>query len=242
MTALEEQARRCEGIRELSRELRRRAGDSNLSRRESRRWRIHTRFYQYAKRALDLTVSIIALLLLMPLMLVIAIIIKLESPGPIIYRSIRVGRYGRHFCFFKFRSMEEGADRRRDELAAQNESPDGIFYKASNDVRCTRFGRILRKLSLDELPQLVNVLLGDMSLVGPRPHEPREVASYTLEQRKSLDILPGITGLTQITCRRGSIAEQSATDQKYIATQSFWGDIVILLKTIPAVLSCRGAC
>ena len=241
MTQLEEQSRRCQGIQELSRELRRRDAEST-PRRESKRWRVRTRLYHVAKRALDLLVSLVALIVLMPLLLLIAVIIKLESPGPIIYRSIRVGRYGRHFCFFKFRSMVEGADQRKDELAVQNESPDGVLFKMENDARRTRFGIFLRKLSLDELPQLANVLLGDMSLVGPRPHLPSEVVKYSLEQRKSLDVLPGITGLAQITCRKGSLAEQSAMDQKYIATQSFWGDIMILLKTIPAVLSCRGAC
>ncbi len=205
-------------------------------------WDFTIKWSYVLKRLIDIVGSLIALLLLSPLFIVSMIWIKLDSPGPLIFRQVRVGLNGRHFNFYKFRSMYVDAEARRARLEAQNESSDGVIFKMKHDPRITRCGCFIRRFSIDELPQIVNVLIGDMSLVGPRPPLPREVDLYTLEDRKRLQVTPGLTCLWQISGRSDiPFAKQVQLDKEYIRSQSFWRDILILLKTIPAVLTGRGA-
>ena len=194
------------------------------------------------KRGMDVCGSLTAIILLLPLFLFIAIWLKLDSPGPLIYRQIRIGLHGRPFYFYKFRSMYIDSEARRAALEKTNESKDGVIFKMKNDPRITRCGRFIRKYSIDEAPQFFNVLLGDMSLVGPRPPLPSEVAQYTLDDRKRLDILPGITCIWQISGRSDiPFREQVVLDKEYIRGQGFWKDVLILFKTVPAVLTGKGA-
>ena len=205
-------------------------------------WRTTVRLSYMVKRLFDLVVSLTALLILSPLMLAVAIAIKLDSKGPVFYVEDRVGKYGHHFRFFKFRSMYVGADRHRADLNDQNEVTDGPLFKMRNDPRVTRIGAFLRKHSIDELPQLLNVIFNDMSLVGPRPAKPDEVRGYTPDQRKCLNIKPGITGSWQVSGRSDTtFAEKVHLDKDYIQSWSIKNDLVILLKTIPAVLTGKGA-
>lgn len=194
------------------------------------------------KRFMDIILSLIALILGSPIFLFTALLIKVTSPGPIIFSQVRVGKYGRHFKFYKFRSMYIDAEARKEELLKHNESKDGVIFKMKHDPRITPVGRFIRKFSIDELPQLFNVLLGDMSLVGPRPPLPKEVRCYTIEERKRLNITPGITCIWQVSGRSElSFGQQMTLDKQYIASRSTWNDFVILLKTIPAILTGRGA-
>ncbi|NOT33784.1 MAG: sugar transferase [Candidatus Eisenbacteria bacterium] len=198
-------------------------------------------YLKFGKRVLDLLAATVALILLAPVIAAIAIAIKLESHGPILYFSRRVGRNGRAFWFLKFRSMVVGADRNRHHLSHLNEC-DGPIFKISRDPRVTRVGRFLRVTSLDEIPQFVNVLIGDMSLVGPRPPIPEEVEQYEPWQWRRLDVKPGITCLWQISGRsRLSFKEWMRLDLEYIKHRSLWLDLRILLRTLPAVLSREGA-
>ena len=205
-------------------------------------WRL-TVFGAYAtKRIMDIVISALGMLILSPLFLLIALAVKLSSPGPVFFKQVRVGRYGRHFMFYKFRSMRLNADAEKDGLMARNESRDGVIFKMKDDPRITKVGRFLRRTSLDELPQLWNVFIGDMSLVGPRPPVPSEVEKYTLEDRKRLDVIPGITCLWQIKGRSDiPFHEQVRLDKEYILTPGIWKDFVILLKTIPAIIGGKGA-
>lgn len=204
-------------------------------------WVIRGKLGQAVKRAIDITGSLLALLLFSPVIAATAVAIKLDSPGPIFYRQQRVGKWGRTFDCFKFRSMFVDADRRKAELMAQNEA-DAVVFKMKNDPRVTRVGRFIRKFSVDELPQLVNVLRGDMSLVGPRPPVPLEVAQYAYDQYRRLDAVPGITGLQQVSGRSQlSFKRWVELDVQYIEQQSLLEDIKILLRTIPAVITTRGA-
>jgi len=194
------------------------------------------------KRLFDLLLTIISLVLLSPVFLVTALAIILENPGPVFYSQVRVGKDGRHFKFFKFRSMVVDADKRKEELAALNQSEDGVIFKMKDDPRITRTGKFIRKYSIDELPQLINVLEGTMSLVGPRPALPEEVRQYTLEQRKRLHAIPGITGIWQVSGRSDiPFTGQVQLDLAYIRSTSLFTDITILLKTIPAVFAGKGA-
>ena len=194
------------------------------------------------KRLMDIVLSAVGMLLLSPVYLAIAAAVKLSSPGPVFFVQTRVGRYGRYFKFYKFRSMRQDAESQKAALMAKNESKDGVIFKMKDDPRITRVGRFLRRTSLDELPQLWNVFIGDMSLVGPRPPVPSEVLEYTLEDRKRLDVIPGITCLWQIKGRSEiPFNEQVRLDKEYILAPSVWKDIVILFKTIPAILGGRGA-
>ncbi|NTU93329.1 MAG: sugar transferase [Chlorobiaceae bacterium] len=194
------------------------------------------------KRLLDITVSISAIIALSPLFILTAIAIWIENPGPLLFVQARVGRNGRHFKFYKFRSMVVNAEQIKKELEAQNESAAGVIFKMKKDPRITRVGSVIRKFSIDELPQLFNVLIGDMSLVGPRPPIPSEVAQYTLEQRKRLHVIPGITCLWQVSGRSDiPFTDQVRLDLQYIQSSSFLNDIRLLFKTIPAVLSGKGA-
>jgi len=194
------------------------------------------------KRTLDIVGSAILLLLSSPLFLIIALLIKLEDRGPVFFAQKRVGRFGREFKMFKIRSMCLDAEQRLKDLLAQNQHRDGVTFKIKDDPRITRVGRWLRKFSLDELPQFYNVLIGNMSLVGPRPPVPGEVKKYSLAQRRRLAIKPGITCLWQVSGRAEiDFSGQVQLDVDYIENLSFWMDLKILARTVPAVLSGKGA-
>ncbi|MGC2768811.1 MAG: sugar transferase, partial [Candidatus Acidiferrum sp.] len=192
------------------------------------------------KRFLDLTFSAVALLLTAPLFALLAVLIKCDSPGSVFYASDRVGLKGRRFKCYKFRTMVEDADLQKQKLRDSNER-NGPFFKLANDPRITRIGRLLRKTSLDELPQLVNVLRGQMSLVGPRPHPVDDYELYSIEHLRRLDVSPGLTGLWQVTARKDpSFETNMALDLEYIENWSLGLDLKIMLKTIPAVLRSEG--
>jgi exopolysaccharide biosynthesis polyprenyl glycosylphosphotransferase len=196
-----------------------------------------------SKRTFDLVASLLLLVAFSPLFLLIAVLVKLEDGGPILFPQTRVGRYGRHFKMYKFRSMCLNAEQRLKDLLAKNHHAEGITFKIKDDPRITRVGKWLRKFSLDELPQIWNVFIGNMSLVGPRPPLPREVNKYSLADRRRLAIKPGITCIWQISGRSEiDFSGQVQLDVNYIESQSFWTDISILTRTIPAVLSGKGAC
>jgi exopolysaccharide biosynthesis polyprenyl glycosylphosphotransferase len=198
-------------------------------------------YLKFGKRVIDLAGALVALVVLSPLMLLVTLLVKLESRGPVLYRSSRIGKNGRPFTFLKFRSMVDGADRHRKQLTHLNEV-DGPVFKISRDPRVTRVGRLLRITSIDEIPQFLNVLRGDMSLVGPRPPISEEVEQYEPWQLRRLDVKPGITCLWQISGRSTlSFREWMRLDLEYIKHRSFWLDMRILLRTIPAVLSREGA-
>ncbi|HTL66037.1 MAG TPA: sugar transferase [Lacunisphaera sp.] len=206
------------------------------------RWRWSHPSEDRVKRAFDIAFSAVVLLLLTPVFAVIAVLIKLEDGGPLLFRQVRVGRHGREFRMLKFRSMRPDAEDRLRELLAQNHHKAGVTFKLKDDPRITRVGRWLRKFSLDELPQFYNVLRGDMSVVGPRPPVPREVQLYTLADRRRLAVQPGITCLWQISGRAHiDFHGQVELDVRYIENRSFWRDLVIITKTLPAVLSGTGA-
>lgn len=192
------------------------------------------------KRIMDVFVSSLALLFLWPLMLVIGIAVKLGSHGPVIYRSLRVGKCGREFDCYKFRTMVAGSDGLKENLIRLNQRR-GPFFKIADDPRVTRFGKFLRKYSLDELPQLWNVLKGDMSLVGPRPHPVEDCAQYSSEHCRRLGVKPGVTGLWQVMARTNPCFEICMMlDLAYIEKWSLLLDCRILLKTVPAVLAGEG--
>lgn len=194
-----------------------------------------------AKRAIDFFLALALLVVLSPLLLILALIIKLTSRGPVLYRQTRCGLGGRKFTVYKFRSMHAGADLRREELEALNEL-DGPVFKIRNDPRCTAAGRWMRRFSLDELPQLVNILKGDMSFVGPRPPLPEEVSQYERWQRRRLRMPPGLTCLWALEGRnRLNFRRWMELDLEYIDNWSPSLDFKILLKTIPVVLLGRGA-
>jgi exopolysaccharide biosynthesis polyprenyl glycosylphosphotransferase len=193
------------------------------------------------KRAIDLVVSLSGLLLLSPLFLIVSLLIKMTSEGPIFFKQERGGLYFRRFVMYKFRSMTADAEEKKAELRHLNEM-DGPIFKIRDDPRVTGIGKWLRKTSIDEIPQLINVLKGDMSLVGPRPHPVEEVKEYTTWQKRRLSMRPGITGLWQVGGRSNTtFAESMKHDLDYIDNWSLWLDLKILSKTLPAVLSSRGA-
>ena len=195
----------------------------------------------YVKRAFDVVASLLGLLLLSPFFLAIAILIKLDSKGPVFFRQLRAGKDGQEFLFYKFRSMIEDAEELKQSLMHLNEL-DGPVFKISEDPRITSVGRFLRRTSLDELPQLINVLRGEMSLVGPRPPLPCEVENYEGWQREKLTVVPGITCLWQISGRNNiGFTEWMRLDIEYIRRQSLGLDVRILARTVPAVLSRKGA-
>lgn len=195
-----------------------------------------------SKRLVDVTLSAICLLALAPVLAAIALAIRLADGAPVIHWQLRVGHRGRPFWFPKFRSMSVGAEDLHESLREQNDHAGSITFKMRRDPRITRLGRILRTLSLDELPQLWSVLRGDMSLVGPRPPLPCEVDEYTPRQRRRLEVKPGLTCVWQVSGRsRIPFERQVELDIEYIERQSLGLDLALLLKTIPAVVSCRGA-
>lgn len=196
---------------------------------------------QFGKRLFDFFITAFALAVLWPVFVLIIIWIKLDSPGPAFYISKRFGRYGRIFPMLKFRSMRVDADKMLKELKAKNEV-DGPIFKMKNDPRITRVGKFLRKYSLDELPQLINVFRGEMSLVGPRPFPLGQVEREDLKQLKRLEVRPGITGLWQIKGRSDiSFSRLVKWDAWYINNWSLWLDLNILVQTVPVVLKARGA-
>jgi exopolysaccharide biosynthesis polyprenyl glycosylphosphotransferase len=194
------------------------------------------------KRGMDLAISSTLLVLLSPLLLLVAVLIKLDSPGPVFFRQRRVGLNGRVFVLLKFRSMVEGAEKMLADLKAKNEMKGPVF-KIRDDPRVTRIGRFIRRLSIDELPQLINVLRGDMSLVGPRPPLPKEVSMYMRKQRRRLSMRPGLTCIWQVSGRNEipDFEQWAKLDLQYIDNWSLWTDFRLLVRTIPAVLSGSGA-
>lgn len=205
-------------------------------------WRMVVGGTLLAKRGLDIAIAGLMLILLSPLFGIVALLIYRESPGPVFFSQNRVGRWGKLFRMHKFRSMVVNAEKLLEKLKDQNESGAGVIFKMKKDPRITKIGAFIRKTSIDELPQLWNVLKGDMSLVGPRPAIPSEVAEYTLDDRRRLDAVPGITCIWQVSGRSNiDFKGQVRLDAQYIESRSFWFDIVLLFKTIPAVLFGKGA-
>ncbi len=193
------------------------------------------------KRTLDIGVALVALTLALPILLITALAIAVTSPGPVFFVQTRVGRLGRPFAMIKFRSMYTDAEARRAALVAQSDR-DGLCFKHRADPRVTPVGRVIRRLSIDELPQLFNVLRGEMSIVGPRPALPSEVAAYPDHAMARLRAAPGITGLWQVSGRADlSFDAMIALDVAYARAPSLRTDLAILARTIPAVLSGRGA-
>jgi lipopolysaccharide/colanic/teichoic acid biosynthesis glycosyltransferase len=194
-----------------------------------------------AKRTLDILVASLALLLLLPLLSLIALLIYATDRGPVIYRQKRVGKNGEQFTFYKFRSMVTNADALKARLAVQNEA-SGPIFKMKNDPRVTRIGRLLRRSSLDETPQFWNVLKGDMTLVGPRPHLKSEIDSCPDYPMERLSVTPGLICFREVEGRSGLTFERwLELDMKYVKHHSFRTDLMILLRAIPAILLGRGA-
>lgn len=197
--------------------------------------------YRVAKRCVDVVLALLGLTLLLPLLPAIIVLIKLDSPGSILFRQKRVGYGGRLFTCYKFRSMVPDAESRKAELAALNEAT-GAAFKIRDDPRITAIGHFLRRSSLDEVPQLLNVLFGQMSMVGPRPQIPTEVALYEPWQRRRLAVKPGITCLWQISGRSHvGFDEWMRLDIEYVRRRSLALDVKILLGTLPAVIARKGA-
>lgn len=198
--------------------------------------------YLVTKRIIDISVAIIGLFIFSPIMLIVAIAIKLEDiRGPILFSQVRTGYLGNEFKIYKFRSMYVDAEERLQELQHLNEQTGPVF-KIKNDPRITKVGKFIRKTSLDELPQLVNVLKGDMSIVGPRPSLPSEVAQYNDYQKQRLLVKPGITCIWQVSGRNKiGFEEWVELDLEYIKNQSISFDIKLILKTIPVLLGDRNA-
>jgi lipopolysaccharide/colanic/teichoic acid biosynthesis glycosyltransferase len=198
------------------------------------------RLERLVKRGFDIAFSLLALIVISPVLLMIAILVKLDSEGPILYVSERIGRDGKRFRFLKFRTMVKDADSLRGALLHLNERRGNLF-KMSNDPRVTQLGRALRRYSLDELPQFFSVLTGQMSVIGPRPCLPSEYARYTKEQRRRVEAVPGITGLWQVEARNDPSVEAYFTlDIYYVKNWSLWLDIRILLKTVAVVFAGTG--
>jgi exopolysaccharide biosynthesis polyprenyl glycosylphosphotransferase len=200
----------------------------------------HREVERAAKRVLDVAGALVALVILSPVLLAIALAIRVRDGSPVLFEQVRIGRHGRPFTIFKFRTMECDAEDRFAEVAALSHTR-GAAFKMQDDPRVTPLGRTLRKWTLDELPQLVNVLKGDMSLVGPRPAPPREVDEYDIWHRRRLSVRPGMTGLWQVEARFDDhFDDRAELDLRYIDQWSLWMDLRILARTVPAVLSPRG--
>lgn len=207
------------------------------------RWRVMIRLTLGLKRIVDIVGGICAIIISSPIFLITALAIKLDDGGPILFKQIRVGAGGQLFEIWKFRSMVLNADQIKDEILEQNQHGDsGVTFKMKDDPRITKPGKWIRKLSIDEFPQFFNVVMGNMSLVGPRPPVPREVALYGARHLRRLRAKPGITCLWQIGGRADIDFEgQVRLDLEYIHSQGFWADLMILIKTVPAVLLGKGA-
>ncbi len=194
------------------------------------------------KRAFDLTVAGTAMLFVLPIGSLLYLAIRLDSPGPVFFSQVRIGKGGKPFHVWKFRSMYIDAEERKKALEANADMSGGIRFKMKKDPRVTRVGRLLRISSMDELPQLWNILKGEMSLVGPRPPIPQEVAEYSLRARRRLNGVPGLTCIWQVSGRSNIPFEQQVEmDIDYLSQPSLWLDILLVLRTVPAVLFARGA-
>jgi lipopolysaccharide/colanic/teichoic acid biosynthesis glycosyltransferase len=213
-------------------------------------WQVVVNATLFLKRLFDIVISIVAIIMLSPAFVVVALLVKRDG-GPVFFRQTRIGQNGREFKMLKFRSMCVDAEAKLKDLLAKNEKASGVTFKMKDDPRITKIGRILRKSSLDEVPQFWNVLAGEMSLVGPRPPVPREVALYSQADRRRFLVKPGITCLWQVGERKGGLLEigdrnaidfpeQVSLDVRYIESQSLWKDLVILAKTVPAILFGKG--
>ena len=188
--------------------------------------------YKISKRALDVFASLLGLILLSPILFIVVVMIKLDSKGPVIFKQKRVGLNGKEFYMYKFRSMVVNAEELKEKLAAQNEM-SGPMFKMKEDPRVTRVGKFIRKTSLDELPQLINVIKGDMSLVGPRPSLPNEVKEFEPWMLKRLDVKPGLTCFWQVSGRNDiDFEDWMKLDIKYVNKKSFFLDIKLILKTV----------
>lgn len=213
-------------------------------------WMVVLNSTQAAKRLFDIVISLVCLLMASPAFVIVAFLIRRDG-GPVFFKQKRVGLHGGEFQMLKFRSMCVDAEAKLADLLAKNEKAQGITFKMKDDPRVTRIGRFIRKTSLDELPQFINVLRGDMSIVGPRPPLPREVALYSSSDRRRLYARPGITCLWQVGERQGGVweigdrnaidfDEQVSLDVRYIESHSFLRDLWILIKTVPAIVLGKG--
>ena len=199
-------------------------------------------FYNIAKRSLDILASLVGLMLLSPIILIVAILIKLESRGPVVFSQKRIGLDGKKFKMYKFRSMVENAEELKEKLQKQNEM-SGPMFKMKNDPRVTKVGKFIRKTSIDELPQLINVLKGDMSLVGPRPSLPKEVEKFETWMLKRLEVKPGLTCYWQVSGRNNiDFEDWMKLDIKYVNERSFWLDIKLIFKTVFVLFGDKNAC
>ena len=198
-------------------------------------------FYEVIKRTIDIVCSFVGILVLSPLFIVIAIIIKLTSKGPVFFSQKRVGKYGREFDMYKFRSMVVNAEELKEKLAAQNEM-SGPMFKMKDDPRVTKGGKFIRKTSLDELPQLWNVLKGDMSLVGPRPSLPKEVAQFEDWMHRRLEVKPGLTCYWQISGRNNiDFEDWMKLDIRYVKERNLWIDIMLIFRTVGVLFGDKNA-
>ena len=198
-------------------------------------------FYDIIKRLIDIICSFMGLLALSPLFIIIAIIIKFTSKGPVFFSQKRVGKYGREFYMYKFRSMVVNAEELKEKLAAQNEM-SGPMFKMKDDPRVTKVGKFIRKTSIDELPQLWNVLKGDMSLVGPRPSLPKEVAQFEDWMHRRLEVKPGLTCYWQVSGRNNiDFEDWMKLDIRYVEERNLWIDIKLILKTVSVLFGDKNA-
>ena len=205
-------------------------------------WLSRLNAHEQAKRALDVTMAASMLIGLLPLFALLALIVKLTDGGPALHWQMRVGRWGKEFPFPKFRSMRMDAEKLLESLLSENQHQAGVTFKIRRDPRVTRIGALLRRFSLDELPQIWCVLKGEMSLVGPRPPLPREVQYYSLNDRRRLDVKPGLTCIWQVSGRSDiPFPEQVKLDVDYIERRSLWLDLQLLARTVSAVISGKGA-
>lgn len=198
--------------------------------------------YEVSKRTLDFMGSFLGLVILSPILLIVAILIKLESKGPAIFSQSRIGLNGKEFKMYKFRSMVQNAEELKEKLAKQNEM-SGPMFKMKNDPRVTKVGKFIRKTSIDELPQLLNILKGDMTLVGPRPSLPREVEKFESWMLKRLEVKPGLTCYWQVSGRNNiDFYEWMKLDLKYVNDMGFWLDIKLIFKTVTVLFGDKNAC
>ena len=198
--------------------------------------------YNLSKRILDFVLSSLGLIFLSPLLLIVAILIKLDSKGPVIFFQKRVGLYGKEFNMFKFRSMVINAEELKEKLTNQNEM-SGPMFKMKNDPRVTKVGKFIRKTSIDELPQLINILKGDMSLVGPRPSLPKEVDKFEIWMLDRLKVKPGLTCYWQVSGRNNiDFIDWMKLDIQYVNERSFWLDMKLIVKTAFVLLGDKNAC
>ena len=199
-------------------------------------------FYRFFKRLFDIAASLIAIIVLAVPMLIIAVVIVCDSKGPALYRSVRVGKGGKYFTFLKFRTMYQNADQKQEELMDKNEIVGGVTFKMTNDPRITRVGKVLRKFSLDELPQLFSILSGDMSVIGPRPGTPRELQFYDDRAMRRLEVKQGLSGEWQVYGRnKVSFCDMVEMDIDYIDNKrSFFYDMKLILLTVLEVFRGNG--